>query len=194
MNTLSKRIGIFSLIIIAFTLTACGAEVHSSLHIEDDYYEDDNYVTEYHPISEPPHLFQFHIIDTYGTNTEFDEFIFTALSPYINAGEFEVYWEMESDEDYWVELRINDYPTTDGSLLISSDYCGPYYFCHDQQYQFCEYTPGLSINCETPSEEFHSAYIGGLLYTLPQDLYLILQICDSNFYYCEYETRRVSLE
>ncbi len=136
---------------------------------------------------------EFHVIDTYGTNTEFDN-IDLALSPFINAGEFEVFWDVRSDYDYFVELRFNDRPTTDGSRLISSELCGPYFYCDDHQYQFCDYTSGLTLECETSSGDFQYDYIGDLLYTIPQDAYLILQVCDTRFYYCEYDVLPVSME
>lgn len=172
------------LLLIPLMLAACGGGEHH----EDEHYYDDSYS------QDEPELYQFHVIDTYQTNSEFDHDTYLALSPYVNAGEFEVYWETESDDDYVVELLFNEHPSPVGALTISTQWCGPYDYCHDNQYQFCEYTSNLYLACETSSGDYQSNYIGDRLQTIPQNAYLILQVCDSNYFYCEYETRSVSME
>merc|ERR1712137_1532793 len=115
------------MITIGGTLAACDDDHHSGHH-------------SHHQSSRAnPELYQFDIIDTYGTNSEFDDTTELALSPLVNAGQFEVFWQTQSDRDYYVELRFNDKPSTDGSRLITSDFCGPFYYCHDNQYQYCDY-------------------------------------------------------
>ena len=162
---------------------------------DDDYHDDHHHdTTIIITDDDEPALYDFHIIDTYGTNTEFDEYTDLALSPLINAGQFEVFWQVESDVDYHLELRFNDKPSTAGSRLLNAEFCGPYYYCHDHQYQYCDYTNGLNIRCESASGDVQSAYVGDLLYEVPQDMYLILQVCDSGFFYCEYQTIHVSME
>ena len=141
-----------------------------------------------------PSLYQFHITDTYNTNTEFDQQTELAISPSVNFGHFEVSWALESDEDYFVELRINDLPFVDGSRLISGHFCGPDYSCHQHQYKYCRYTNSLNIQCEDADGNVESAGIGDLLFEIPQDMYLIMQACDSSYFYCEYQSRHVSIE
>jgi len=181
MKHIAKYRNYFIVAFVALTISACGGTTYIEHH------DDHHYV-------ETPSLYQFHVIDTYGTNTEFDAPIELALSPYVNSGHFEAYWDLASEGDYFTELRINDIPSTDGSRLITSDMCGPYYPCHDNQYQFCEYTADFDISCETPSGDFQREYVGDMIDDIPDDLYLIFQVCDSSFFYCEYETRRVSME
>lgn len=183
MNGLTPRI---LLLVVCATLFACGEHY-------DDYYHDNG---DHHAGNtvDTPILHQFHMIDTYGTNSEFDPVTHLAVSPFINAGQFEIFWDTQSTFDYFVEVRINDAPTTDRSRLISSNLCGPDYYCHDHQYQFCDYSSGFDIFCEASDGSLQSEYIGDLIETIPQDLYFILQVCDTGFYYCEYETRAVSVE
>lgn len=177
---LFRRLKALTIVLSAALLSACGAEGDYNDH--DDHRED------------PPALNQFHIIDTYSTNSEFDTNTDLAISPIINAGEFEVFWQVNSDVDYYVEFRINDRATPDGSRLISSELCGPFSFCHNNQYQFCDYSNSLDISCESSSNRQQTTYIGDFLPNIPQDAYFILQVCDSAFFYCEYEARHVSIE
>ncbi len=175
-----------AIVLCSLTLMACGGTYYE----EESYSYEDDYSHSY----DEPELYQFHVIDTYETNTEFDNETHLALSPYINTGEFEIYWNADSDDDYFVEFYFNTSPNPIGGELISTEWCGPYEYCHDHQYQFCEYTPSLYLSCESSSGDYHSSYIGNRLTEVPQDAYLILQVCDSQFYYCEYEARQVSME
>lgn len=181
----SKRTAIL-LALMALALSACGGGSHNT-------HEDVVYI-EISENFDEPELYQFHVIDTYETNTEFDENTFLALSPYVNNGEFEVYWDTHSDDEYVVELLFSESPSPVGARTISTEWCGPYEYCDNNQYQFCEYTSNLYLSCESSNGDYQSNYIGDLLHTFPQDSYLILQVCDSNYFYCEYETRTVSME
>ena len=172
-----------TLVFISILIGACGAEARLS------YYDDDHYDA---PDDEPT-LYEFHIIDTYGVNTEFDSDEL-AISPYINAGEFEVFWDVYSDGDYFAEVRFNTQPTTDRSRLISSEYCGPGLYCNTHQYQFCDYNTNFYLRCESSDGEVQSEYIGDLITTLPQQGFLILQVCDVNFFSCEYDVLPVVME
>lgn len=185
-NTIFLRQRYLIIVLCSLALAACGGA-----YVEDEsYYYEDNHHLSY----DEPELKQFHVIDTYATNTEFDSETFLALSPYVNAGEFEIYWDSDSDDHYFVEFFFNTRPTPIGGELISTEQCGPYDYCHSHQYQFCEYAPSLYLACESSSGDYHSTYIGHRLSSIPQDAYLILQVCDDQFYYCEYEARRVSME
>lgn len=180
--TLFRRLQALAFITIsAIFVSACGGD--------DEYYNDHD-----HHHDDPPALRQFDIIDTYGTNSEFDNNTELAISPIINNGEFEIFWRVTSDVDYYVEFRINDRASPNGSRLISSELCGPFSFCHDNQYQFCDYSNSLNVRCESSSNHRQSAYIGDFLPNIPQDAYFILQVCDSAYFYCEYEARHVSIE
>lgn len=180
----------FTLLAFLLVIAACDdSEVRAySYHHSETHHHDDTYS------ARAPELHEFHIVDTYGVDSEFDYDTFLALSPVINQGHFEIYWDIHSEQDYFVELRINDSPSVDYSRLIMSEYCGPYLDCHDYQFQFCDYTNGLNIVCESVDGGIQSEYIGDLLLTIPDDQYLILQVCDTNFWSCEYQAWPVSME
>lgn len=182
----SNRLLLVGLTIILLTtgLSACGG---AGYHYSDDGSHHDGYI-------DPPYLTDFHIIDTYGINTEFEPGLELALSPYANLGEFEVYWNIVSDEDYFVELRFNDVPSTSGSRLISSDLCGPGLYCDNHQYQYCDYSSDFYIDCENASGDWQGDYIGDWVHSIPQYAYLVLQVCDTSFFYCESEIREIVVE
>lgn len=177
---------LFLIIIAGIIITACGAEGSVSVH--DGHHGNDPVV-----VDDEPALYEFHLVDTYGVNTEFDNDEL-ALSPYVNGGEFEVFWDVGSDSDYFVEIRFNTEPTTDRSRLISSEFCGPGLYCDSHQYQFCDYTSGFDIRCETSDGELQNEYIGDLLSVVPQEAFIIFQVCDTNFFYCEYDVLPVIME
>ncbi len=179
------------LVVLASLLAACGEGGYS---VESEYYYDSSHDSHYHATYDEPELYQFHVIDTYETNTEFDTNTLLALSPYENGGEFEIYWDTESRDEYVVEFLFNTQPSPFGARIVSQEYCGPYDYCDDNQYQFCEYTSNLYLACESSSGDYSERYIGDQLETIPQDAYFILQVCDTQFFYCEYETRQVSME
>lgn len=170
-------------VLLTAGLSACGGTTY---HYSDEGSD--------HGHIDPPYLTDFHIVDTYGTNTEFEPGLELALSPYANLGEFEVYWNVVGDEDYFVELRFNDVPSTSGSRLISSDLCGPGLYCHSHQYQYCDYSSDFYIDCENASGDWQGDYIGDWVHSIPQYAYLVLQVCDTSFFYCESEIREVVVE
>lgn len=189
------------LIAIAATATFLSAchdghyHAEATYHYDDDYYYEDTHVVYYEPsYNDDPVLVGFELIDTYNTNSEFepDETLF--INPYINNGYFDVYWDIFSDYDYFVELRFNTEATTVGSRLITSELCGPGLYCEDHQYQYCEYTSDFYIECESGSGAYDMEYIGDMITQIPQSGYLIVQTCDSSLFYCESQIRHVVME
>lgn len=181
---MKRYCNVIALLCMGILIGGCGAEARLSYHHDND------------PIviaDDEPTLYQFHIIDTYGVNTEFDSDEL-AISPYVNHGEFEIFWDVFSDGDYFTEIRFNTEPTTDRSRLISSEYCGPGLYCNTHQYQFCDYRSNFFLSCETSDNERQSEYIGDLVTTIPQEVFLIFQVCDVNFFYCEYDVLPVVME
>ncbi|VUD56440.1 hypothetical protein TDB9533_02095 [Thalassocella blandensis] len=180
MNVKRLTYGVLLLSIIG--LTACHED-----SCYDDCYDDST--------SAPhrPQLYMANMVDTYAVNSEFDN-EHLALSPYVNFGEFEVFWDMRSEGDFFVELRVNDIDQSTGSRLITSDWCSPYSDCYHQQYQYCDYSSDFYLTCDTPSDTVQEEYIGDLVKTLPQDLYFIVQVCDTSFIYCEYQSFPVLME
>lgn len=177
-RSLAKNLRRVLLITFCGILMACNSE--TTYEADDEHYA--------------PTLYNFHVIDSYGINSEYNPFASLSLSPFLDWGIFEIYWDVSSVEPYTIEFMINDQPTIAGSRLISREHCASDYACHNYQFQFCEYDTDFTIECETPNGDTQSGNVADLVYQLPQDLYLILQVCDDDQDYCEYQSRRVTLE
>ena len=146
-------------------------------------------------VSEPdPELRQFDMVDTYGTNSEFEPVSNLAVSPFIQGGEFELFWNIHSHFDYYVDFRINTSPTLSGSQLVFSDYCDSLFSCHDYQYLYCDYQSDFDIVCENYLGETQVAYIGDYIERIPQTLYFILDTCDGHGLNCTYQAIPVVME
>ncbi|MEX1034254.1 MAG: hypothetical protein WDZ30_12895 [Cellvibrionaceae bacterium] len=179
-----KKPGFFIIIIVGFTLAGCRSESDSGGSSSHDphYY---------------PRLDAFHLVDSYGNSTEDDIDPFLVLDPFIDSGLFEFYWYADNLHDYTIEFRINDAPRLGGSRLISSDYCGIDLACDLDGIQFCQYYADFSMSCDPPDTANPNQYItyfDDLIETVPQTMYLILDLCDTESDYCEYQTLEVSLQ
>lgn len=144
-----------------------------------------------------PSLEAFHVVDSYGTSTEDEIDPVLRLNPYIDGGQFEFYWYADNVDDYTIEFRINDVPSIRGSRLVSSDYCGIDLDCDLEGIQFCEYYADFSMSCDPPGTKEPNKYVthfDDLVFSLPETLYLILDLCDTQSDYCEYQTLEVLLE
>lgn len=166
-------------LLVLFTLTACGG---GSTHVVA-------------PIPPPivnfkPELRSFDILDSYDVDTRVDSRTSLALNPYLYDGLFDVYWRVNSLEDYIVELRINDRPSPQASFLVHSEWCGEGLWCDQSGNLICEYNSHFELACE--GEDWVD--VSDLFEKVPQELYLILQICDFDSPYCEYEYYPVWME
>ncbi len=147
------------------------------------------------PQNYTPYLEEFHIIDSYGDDTYDYANPSPAINPYVDDGLFEIYWFVDSAEDYIVNYRINDAPTIDDSRLINSDICGEGLSCDQDGLQFCQYFSDFYISCESfDSDDFYEVDIVDMIYTVPQTLYLILEVCDTDSLFCEYDYYPVLME
>ncbi len=179
MNTLKKIL----LILPAFgALAGCGAE-HAYHDGHSDYYEQPREVQVRAPELYKPSLQDFHMVDSYGTDSGSSSDAL-AIDPYTDEGMFEVYWFVDSWDDYWVEFYISDNPSMDGAEYIASQMCGVGLDCNEDGMQFCQYSADMYLSCDTGEQ--HSADLSPLIYAFPQTLYFILQACDFSFEYCEY--------
>lgn len=186
------------LFFFASALAGCGAE-YGEVYYEDSYYEDSYYdsytetttvvsdiqvdtVVE-HPV-DIPRLKQFHMIDSYGVNTETQPNIALAVNPYTDDGYFDIYWYAESWDDYWVEYYISDNPSMDGAQYVGSEMCGVGLECEEDGLQFCQYTADFYLQCDTGEDV--AVDLVPMMYAVPQTLYFILQVCDLYFENCEY--------
>jgi hypothetical protein len=138
-----------------------------------------------------PLLLEFHLIDSYGVDTEFDRRSALVLDPYYDAGLFEIDWRVDSPRSYRVDFRINDAPTLTGSRRVYSEVCGEGRQCDQEAVRLCQYYPDLTMACGWDESVTD---IGHLIYTLPQKVYAILRVCDMSATYCEYDYYPVWVE
>lgn len=164
-------------LVIALGLTGCNVEVSDS----------DDYVAK-------PAVYAFNMVDSYKTNSEFeDEHL--ALSPYLYGGDFELFWDVGANQSYSLDIYVNDRPYLDNdAVLVSHDDCSTLNSCHREQYQYCEYSANMNMYCTTASGDSQSGYIGHVVSQLPQDVYFILDACDTFSGLCESRTLQVLLE
>ncbi len=171
-----KNIPLAMLLLLSIGLFGCGGE---TVAVDDPH---ENYV---------PELRAFDIIDSYDTDTAFSNHPPLALSPYLYDGLYEIFWDVDSLEDYRVTLRINDRASINGSLPIYSQWCGAGRACDQSGNWVCEYTSDFYMSCEGSTKEVD---IYSLVKQVPQKVYLFIEVCDSNSGYCEYDYYPVTLE
>lgn len=140
-----------------------------------------------------PELRQFDIVDTDGSNSEFDPLASLSISPFINNGEFELFWDVYSRIDYTLDVYIHSSATIPNSPPIFSQHCSPGDDCDDYPYLYCQYQTDFDVVCENASGDIQGENIGFLINRIPQTLYFILDICDYGGY-CEYQAIPVSME
>lgn len=167
-------------------LAACG---YDSVEVHTDA---SDVVVEHHYDPLPPSLDAFFIVDSYGISPEFDPDIALAVNPYLDDGWFELEWIVDSWDDYWVEFYVNDRPDWDGAVYAGSQFCGLGQSCDEDGLQFCRYDTQFGLYCDTGEEL--TADLGPLVYVIPQTLYVFLQVCDTEFIYCEYDYYPVLFE
>ncbi len=146
--------------------------------------------------SDDPELNRFEIRDTSGSDSATDPESEISLSAGENDGEFELYWDIDTDDDYSYEVRINDRDSMTGSLQIFSDRCDPDDSCHDNQKLDCEYRndgDDLEIICENSRDDEETTNINLIADDddLPEDLHFILETCDPFGFDCEDQSIRV---
>jgi hypothetical protein len=153
-----------------------------------------NYSVAVSSSSVDPELQRFDIIDTYGNNSEFDPLNSLAISPYVNGGEFELFWDINSHQGYYTDLRINTRATLSGSQLVFSSYCDPDFPCHRNQALYCEYQSDFDVICEDSFGDIQRANIAHLISQIPERLYWIFEVCDGYGLNCDYQTIPVLME
>lgn len=165
MNTLKWSLTLIACVI----LSACDDE-----HSYSAYHHDE------------PILQEFNIVDSYGNDSADSHAQYFRINPYVNRGNYEVYWHVDSDSPYQVEFLLGDSAYIDDATLLYSETCGDGlgYGCGDYGSQNCRFELDDSISC---GDWFDTTYIGHYLYFMPQPLYLFFQICDEFGDYCEYD-------
>ncbi len=142
-------------------------------------------------INYTPELHRFDMVDSYGTDTADPGSTPLAINPFLYDGLFDVFWEVNSLEDYQVNIRINDSAGIYNSLLVYSEICGLNRACDQAGGVICEYTSDYMLSCNNNAPK----YIYSLFpYGSPESLYLLLEICDLNSTYCAYDYYPVLME
>ncbi len=138
-----------------------------------------------------PHLKTFNIIDSYGVDTALDPGVPLTLDPYVDAGIFEIDWQVNSLEDYQISFRLNDRPSLSGSYGVYTEVCGEGLPCDQEAIRICQYYSDLTMACGLDD---YVTDVSPLIYELPEKLYAVLEICDLDSEYCEYDYYPVWLE
>jgi len=144
--------------------------------------------------SDDPELNDFGIIDTGGSNSsdtaESDLLVDADENDPANntdEGEFTLYWEVDTNDDYTLDVYINDRDSRSGALTLLSDFCDPDDDCHDQPNLECEFQNDLDLICEDYDGDEREVDISRLVDSddLPEDLFFIVQVCDAFGFDCE---------
>lgn len=137
-------------------------------------------------INYTPELQHFDIVDSYGIDTAKPGTTPLTIDPYYDGGLFDVFWEVNSLEDYRMNIRINDTAGVNNSLLIYSEICGLNRACDQGGGVICEYTANYMLSCNGSN---NPRYIRELFPDgAPEGLHLVLEVCDLNSSYCAYDS------
>lgn len=172
---MNKLLAVMGILLCVSGLSGCGDDSEAAHGPHENYL---------------PELRAFDIIDSYDTDTAALNHPPLILDPYLQEGLFKVFWDVDSLEDYRVSLRINDRDTIQDSLLIHSQWCGAGRSCDQSGNWVCEYTSDFYMSCGNSTKELD---IYPLVDEIPQQVYLFIEICDSNSAYCEYDYYPVNL-
>ncbi|RYY76961.1 MAG: hypothetical protein EOO52_05580 [Gammaproteobacteria bacterium] len=158
------------LVVVCFLLSACGGGGGHSIEV--------------HATDPVPTIVSFDLVDSFGVDTAVSNRALE-IDPFTDGGLFDLRWRVNSLEDYEVNIRVNSRPDVNNSILIYSDLCGAGLKCDQGDELICQYTADYYLSC------------GGALKRdikgLPQDVYLMLEICDLDSSYCVYRDYPVSM-
>lgn len=153
--------------VLCILLTACGGSSSES-----------------EPVNPVPALVGFDMIDSYGVDTALSNRALE-IDPFIDNGLFDIFWRVNSLEDYEVNVRVNSSPNTSNSILIYSEICGAGLPCDQGGNLICQYSEDSTLSCgRGPVVSIKR---------MPVDLYLILEACDLDSSYCNYRYYPVAM-
>ena len=134
-----------------------------------------------------PELYGFYIVDSFGVNSEFDHVTPLELDPEVDGGLFDLYWDVESHDDYRLRVGVNDQPTMHGAEIVGSARCGWGLFCEEDSGFICEYTSFGEVGCglDLAEADYNLVSIDHLLVTYPEARYVKIQFCDLSGDICE---------
>lgn len=155
--------------------------------------------------SDDPELNEFEIIDTSGSNSATDpqsEILVDADEDTMGTredGEFTLYWDVDTNDDYLIDIYINDDDRISGGRKIFSDFCDPDDDCHEDRTLECDFQNDLDLVCEDFDDNETEINITSLSEIddeddLPEDLYFILEVCDPFGFDCEDQTLEVRFD
>ncbi|MCP8899081.1 hypothetical protein [Gilvimarinus xylanilyticus] len=125
------------------------------------------------PPPPPQALIDYALIDSYGVDSDYDPGVPLVIDPYVEAGVFEVFWEVRYAEPYRFYLSMGETPYIDDSLRVYERRCGPGRACNLDGYALCQYRTDFTLACE------NGPWVDMLpiIYKVPQDVYLFAEIC-----------------
>ena len=149
--------------------------------------------------SDDPELNDFGIIDTNGNDSATTAEDDLQVDADINNGDFRIYWEVDTNDDYTIDVYINDDDDRFGGLKLFSDFCDPDDDCHEDQFLDCDFQNDLDLICEDYDDNEVEVDITRLSDIrdeddLPEDLYLIIEVCDPFGFDCEDQNLRVEFD
>lgn len=155
------------------------------------------------PVIERPTIYSWEVVDSYGHsnvgyshNGHGDYSRSLLVDHTIDRGYFELFWDVESYDDYSATIYINDYPGLVGAYQLDSTYCGHGLSCDEEGFAYCEYYSGSrdEISCSASNHAKPFIDVTNLFTYHPSELYLILEACNSHSGYCTSETQKVAFD
>ena len=143
-----------------------------------------------HDYNPAPVLVGFDVVDSYGVDTA-ASLAPLAINPYKDDGLFDLFWRVNSLEDYRVNFYINDSISLSNAVMIYSEVCGAGHNCDQNGNLICQYTSDFYMAC---GNSFQHKDIAFLFKQVPQKLYMTLEICDMDSPYCVSQFYPVSME
>lgn len=137
-----------------------------------------------------PTFKSFSIVDSYGVDSAVSSQPL-AIDPYKDDGLFDVFWWVGSSENYRINLYLNDRDALSGAIRVYSDVCGNTGRCGNDGNAICQYTSDFYMACNDDTKETD---ISGLFSRVPQQMYLLMEVCDIDSPLCTLRSHPVLME
>jgi hypothetical protein len=129
-------------------------------------------------------------VDSYGVDSAVSSTPL-ALDPYKDDGLFDVFWWVSSSENYRINLYLNDRDALGGAIRVYSDVCGNTGRCGNDGNAICQYTPDFYMACNDDTQETD---ISSLFTRVPQQMYMLMEVCDIDSALCSLRSRPVLMQ
>ncbi len=137
-----------------------------------------------------PTFKSFSIVDSYGVDSSVSSQPL-AIDPYKDDGLFDVFWWVSSVENYRINLYLNDRDALGGAILVYTDVCGNTGRCGNDGSAICQYTSDFYMACNDDTKETD---IASLFTRVPQQMYLLMEVCDIDSPLCTLRSRPVLMQ